>query len=145
MSGGVAGTSSRASEPGDDESDRDEDQDEQPSFVCDLLAGRVGGSLRLDDDVDGEVAQLPDATPMSQTSFLPAQSQTPSKFDDNAETTQQWASFSAHYKGKAPQPQDTHFLAWRPVGDLSVAPQRNEFAGDLPGTFRGRHRPTTTM
>jgi hypothetical protein len=38
--------------------------------VCDLLAGRVGGSLRLDDDVDDEVAK-PDETPMSPTSFLP--------------------------------------------------------------------------
>jgi hypothetical protein len=64
MSGGAAGTSSRAPEPGDDESDRDEDQDEQTSFVCDLLAGRVWGSLRLDDDEDDEVAR-PDATPMS--------------------------------------------------------------------------------
>jgi len=88
MSDGAAGTSSRAPEPGDDESDRDEDQDEQPSFVCDLLAGRVGGSLRLDDDADDDdaddaVAQ-PDATPMSPTWFLPAHSQTPSKLGQRA-------------------------------------------------------------
>ena len=49
------------------------------------------------------------------------------QLDDNAETARQWAAFSAHYKGKAPQPQDTNFLAWRPVGELAVAPQRNEF------------------
>jgi hypothetical protein len=109
MSGGAADTSSRAPEPGDDESDRDEDQDEKPSCVCDLLAGRLWGSLRLDVDEDDEVAR-PDATPMSPTSFLPAQSQTPPKLDDNAETARQWAAFSAHYKGKAPQPPDTHFL-----------------------------------
>jgi hypothetical protein len=65
--------------------------------VCDLLAGRVGGSLHLDYDVDHEVAQ-PEATLMSQTFFLPVQ----------------LAAFSEHYKGKALQPQDTHFLAWRP-------------------------------
>jgi hypothetical protein len=93
---------------------------------------------------DDEVAQ-PDVTPMSSTSFLPAQSQTPSKLDDNTETARQWSSFSVHYKGKAPKPQDMHVLAWRPVGELAVAPQRNEFARDSSDTFSGRLRPTTMM
>jgi hypothetical protein len=76
-----ATTSSRAPEqPGDDESDRDEDQDEQTIFVCDLLSGRVWGSLHLDDDEDNEVAR-PDETLMSPTSFLPTQSPTPSKLE----------------------------------------------------------------
>ena len=63
--------------------------------MCDLLAGRGMGSLRLGDDADDEVAQ-PDATPMLQmspTSFLPSWSQTQSKADDNSESARQWAAF----------------------------------------------------
>jgi hypothetical protein len=48
-------------------------------------------------------------------------------------------------KGKPPQTDATHFLARRPVGELGVAPQLNDFAGASPGTFSVRHRPTTTM
>jgi hypothetical protein len=57
MSGGAAGTSSRAQEPEGDESDRDEDQDEQTSFVLQVVAGRERGSLCLDDAADWTVMQ----------------------------------------------------------------------------------------
>jgi hypothetical protein len=112
--------------------------------VLEVMAGPERGSLCLDDAADDCDADC-DATPMSPTSFLSAQSSTPSKLDDNAETERQWAAFSAHYKSKPPQPHATHFAAWKPVGELGVAPQRNDFAGASPGTFRGRHLPTTTM
>jgi hypothetical protein len=139
MSGGAEFVSSRAPEPWDDESDRDEDEDEhQPSFVLEVVAGPERGSLCLDDASDDCDADC-DATPMSPTSFLSAQSSTPSKLDDNAETERQGAAFSAHYKSKPPQPHATHFAAWRPVGELGIAPQRNDFAGASPGTFRCRH------
>jgi len=93
---------------------------------------------------DDEVAQ-PNVTQMSLTLFLAAQLQTPSKLDNNTETVRQWSSFSVHYKGKALKPQDMHVLAWRPVGELAVAQQLNEFAGDLSDTFSDRLRPTTMM
>ena len=132
MSGGAEFVSSRAPEPWDDESDRDEDEDEQqPSFVLEVVAGPERGSLCLDDASDDCDADC-DATPMSPTSFLSAQSSTPSKLDDNAETERQGAAFSAHYKSKPPQPHATHFAAWRPVGELGVARQRNDFAGASP-------------
>ena len=79
----------------DDESDRDE-EDEQPRFVLEVGAGPERGSLCLDDAADDCDANRY-ATPMSPTSFLPAQSSTPSKLDDNAETARQWAAFSAHF------------------------------------------------
>ena len=82
---------------------------------------------------------------MSPTTLQPAGSQTPFKADDITETEQQWKEFCAHYRGKPPHRDETHFLAWRPVGKLGEAPQRKEFAGVGPGKFRGRRAPETTM
>ncbi len=64
MSGGAAGTSSRAQEAADDDSDRDEDQDDVPSFVCQVTPGQEVESLRFDDahaddDAEGHASTVP--------------------------------------------------------------------------------------
>ena len=57
MSGGAAFVSLRAQEVADDDSDRVEDQDDVPSFVCQVTPGDEVASLRFDDthnDSDAE-------------------------------------------------------------------------------------------
>ena len=54
---GAAGTSSRAQEAADDDSDRDEDQDDVPSFVCQVTPGQEVESLRFDDAHDDDDAE----------------------------------------------------------------------------------------
>ena len=49
MSGGAAFVSLRAQEVADDDSDRVEDQDDVPSFVCQVTPGDEVASLRFDD------------------------------------------------------------------------------------------------
>jgi len=105
MSGGAAFVSSRAQEVADDDSDRGEDQDDVPSFVCQVTPGDEVASLRFDDTHnDGEAEG--DATLMSPQ---PAGSQTPCMVDDITETERQWREHCAHYKGKVPQRDETHF------------------------------------
>jgi hypothetical protein len=48
-------------------------------------------------------------------------------------------------KGKAPHPYETHFVPWRPVGELGESLKREKFAGVSPGQFRGSHSPESVM
>ena len=76
-----------------------------PSFVCEVTPGDEVASLRFDDTHnDGEAEG--DATLMSPQ---PAGSQTPCMVDDITETERQWREHCAHYKGKVPQRDETHF------------------------------------
>ena len=138
MSGGAAFVRSCAQ---DDDSDRGEDQEDVPSFVVPVTPGDEVASLRFDDthnygDAEGDSMGM---------SPQQAGSQTPCMADDITETERQWRQYIAHYKGKAPHPYETHFVAWRPVGELGEAPEREKFAGVSPGQFRGRHAPESAM
>jgi hypothetical protein len=123
----------------DDDSDRGEDQDDVPSFVVAVTPGDEVASLRFDDTHNDGDAEG-DSTLMSPQ---PAGSRTPCM--DITETERQWTQYIAHYKGKAPHPDETHFVPWRPVGELGEAPEREKFAGASPGQFRGRHAPESAM
>jgi hypothetical protein len=138
MSGGAAFVSSCAQ---DDDSDRGEDQEDVPSFVVPVTPGDEVASLRFDDthnygDAEGDSMGM---------SPQQAGSRTPCMADDITETERQWRQYIAHYKGKAPHPYETHFVAWRPVGELGEAPEREKFAGVSPGQFRGRQAPESAM
>jgi hypothetical protein len=138
MSGGAAFVSSCAQ---DDDSDRGEDQEDVPSFVVPVTPGDEVASLRFDDthnygDAEGDSMGM---------SPQQAGSRTPCMADDITETERQWRQYIAHYKGKAPHPYETHFVAWRPVGELGEAQEREKFAGVSPGQFRGRQAPESAM
>jgi hypothetical protein len=63
MSGGAAFVSSRAQEVANDDSDRVEDQDDVPSFVCEVTPGDEVASLLFDDthnncDTEGDATLI---------------------------------------------------------------------------------------